>query len=1006
MVDDEEAFLDQAKIFLERLREDFSVNYVETVDEALDELNEGAYDAIVSDYMMPQKNGLDFLKIIREEKKDDIPFLILTGKGREEVAMKALNLGADRYLQKGGDPKTLYSVLAQAIEQEVKHFKTKRDLDERKKQFEQAIMQAPYPAMLHAEDGEVISVNDVWISITGYEREEISTIKDWLERAYGDEIDSVRSDIGRLYDLDERIDVGVYTIKTKSGERREWDFSSSPIGELPDGRRLVLSMARDVTEKKKVERNLREKNKETEVMLERMLNAFVLFESVFDDGGNFISYRFVYINKAYEEMTGVTLEEVKGKTVHEVWPGTEDEWIERYGEVAVTGESQTFDLYHDPTGKLYHCNVYRPYETKEKFCVIFEDITERKKAEERIEHLNSLLKSIRNVNQIIVQGDDLREIMKGACEALVENRSYLEVTISLLDDRSGEISPIAQAGEHTFKSDWSVTPDGEGEAPSCIERAVKSGDIEIIDTSNCGGCEFKDEEDYHISAVVPMKRGEDVVGFMKVSLERDIEIDEEEKALLREVANDLGFARSKLLAERKLEREKELFETIFNRLPVMVTIYDPKKENFRVNEKFSEVLGWTNEDVRKMDVMEACHPDPDYRKEVAEYMNKTGPKWRTFEVNTKDGRVVESSWTNIKLSDERQIGIGIDLREKKKLEEELYESEERYRRFFETAQDGMLILDAETGKIKDANPYIQDIVGYSKEELVGRELWEIGTFRSVVENRERFKELVEEGYIRYEDLPLKTKEGEEAPVEFVSNTYTAGGERVVQCNIRDITERKKTERALKESEEHLRVTMNSVGEGIITTDVDGNITFMNPRAEELTGWLLTEARGKPVKQVYTIFNPETEERVKTPVKKVLDHNGIVGLANDTKLKSRDGEEYYIEDQGKPIRDDKGDIIGVVLSFRDLTEKYEMNRRIKESEKKYRRLYETMTQGVVYQDADGKLLRANPAAERILGISVEEMRERDSESSEWKSLDEDGEPLPGKDHPSMKALRTG
>ncbi|MFW6142431.1 MAG: PAS domain S-box protein, partial [Candidatus Saliniplasma sp.] len=126
-------------------------------------------------------------------------------------------------------------------------------------------------------------------------------------------------------------------------------------------------------------------------------------------------------------------------------------------------------------------------------------------------------------------------------------------------------------------------------------------------------------------------------------------------------------------------------------------------------------------------------------------------------------------------------------------ERELKASEERYRRLFETAQDGMLILNAETGKINDANPYIQDLIGYSKEELVGRELWEIGTFKSVVENRERFQELVEEGYIRYEDLPLRTKEGREAPVEFVSNTYMAGEEKVVQCNIRDISKRKEAE---------------------------------------------------------------------------------------------------------------------------------------------------------------------------------------------------------------------
>ncbi|MBD3296802.1 MAG: PAS domain S-box protein, partial [Candidatus Omnitrophica bacterium] len=102
--------------------------------------------------------------------------------------------------------------------------------------------------------------------------------------------------------------------------------------------------------------------------------------SVFDENGKFRSYRFVYINKAYEEITGVKHEDVKGKTVHEVWPGTEDSWIEAYGKVAMTGEASSFEMYHEPTKKQYFCQVYRPYPTNKRFCVVFEDITKRVEA--------------------------------------------------------------------------------------------------------------------------------------------------------------------------------------------------------------------------------------------------------------------------------------------------------------------------------------------------------------------------------------------------------------------------------------------------------------------------------------------------------------------------------------------------------------------------------------------------------------------------------------------------
>ena len=177
-----------------------------------------------------------------------------------------------------------------------------------------------------------------------------------------------------------------------------------------------------------------------------------------------------------------------------------------------------------------------------------------------------------------------------------------------------------------------------------------------------------------------------------------------------------------------------------------------------------------------------------------------------------------------------------DIPERKQLEYDLKTSETRYRRLFETAQDGMLILDAETGKIMDANPYIRELLGFTKEDLVGKQLWQIGTFRDVVENKDKFQELVGEGYIRYEHLPLKTKSGEEAPVEFVSNTYMVDSEMVVQCNIRDITEREKAEEELQESEQRFRSYVKNAPLGVFVVDENGNYLEVNEAACELTGF--------------------------------------------------------------------------------------------------------------------------------------------------------------------------
>ncbi len=137
-------------------------------------------------------------------------------------------------------------------------------------------------------------------------------------------------------------------------------------------------------------------------------------------------------------------------------------------------------------------------------------------------------------------------------------------------------------------------------------------------------------------------------------------------------------------------------------------------------------------------------------------------------------------------------------------------SELRYRRLFETAQDGILILDFKTGQIEDANPFLTHLLGYSREELVGKRLWEIGAIIDKKSSLEAFAVLQDKGYIRYEDLPLMTKDGFIINVEFVSNAYGVNGDQVIQCNIRDITERKKVDKQLLEYQHLVSLGMSEI----------------------------------------------------------------------------------------------------------------------------------------------------------------------------------------------------
>jgi len=134
----------------------------------------------------------------------------------------------------------------------------------------------------------------------------------------------------------------------------------------------------------------------------------------------------------------------------------------------------------------------------------------------------------------------------------------------------------------------------------------------------------------------------------------------------------------------------------------------------------------------------------------------------------------------------------------------LKDSELRYRRLFEAAQDGILILDAKTGAITDVNPFLIKMLGYSREEFIEKKLWEVGAFKDIKASKEAFKALQKNNYIRYKNLPLKAISGKLIQVEFISNVYLEGKEKVIQCNIRDITKRKQAQDALIKSKARLR----------------------------------------------------------------------------------------------------------------------------------------------------------------------------------------------------------
>jgi PAS domain S-box-containing protein len=263
------------------------------------------------------------------------------------------------------------------------------ELAQSEDRFRRAVLESPFPIMLHAEDGAILQTSNSWCEITGYPREELATISDWTERAYGDRKLMVKADIEALYRREHRKAEGDYHIRTKSGAVRIWDFSSAPLGRLPDGRRVVISMAMDVTERRQAETALRVSETKFRSLFESLREGVAIHELVRDAAGVAVDYRILEVNPAYARHTGIPVAQAQGRLATELYGVPEAPFLDRFAAVAGEGLSSGFEVYFTPLQRHFEISVCGLREGW--FATIFADITDRKRAQAEILQLNETL---------------------------------------------------------------------------------------------------------------------------------------------------------------------------------------------------------------------------------------------------------------------------------------------------------------------------------------------------------------------------------------------------------------------------------------------------------------------------------------------------------------------------------------------------------------------------------------------------------------------------------------
>lgn len=291
----------------------------------------------------------------------------------------------------------------------------------------------------------------------------------------------------------------------------------------------------------------------------------------------------------------------------------------------------------------------------------------------------------------------------------------------------------------------------------------------------------------------------------------------------------------------------------------------------------------------------------------------------------------------------------------------------KFKRIFEAAQDGILILDYKTGEITDSNPFLEKILGYSKQELLHKKLWEVGTFKDIAEAKSDFIKLKRKRYIRYKNKPLIQKNGVLLHVEFISHVYEYGHTKVIQCNIRNITNQIVAEKKLASSEIKFRRLFEAAQDGILILDYKtGEITDSNPFLEKMLCYSKKELLHKKLWEIGTFKDIANSQSDFARLKK----RRYIRYKNKP-LSKKNGGLVYVEFVSNVYEYDHTKVIQ--CNIRDITDQVIAEEKLKSSEVKFRRLFETAQDGILIVNFNtGEVTDANSSFKKMIQCSQKEL----------------------------------
>ncbi len=898
------------------------------------------------------------------------------------------------------------------------------DITERKRLEELAKSTEEVAPALDEETSDIIVMLDKNTTITycspsvssilGYDPEEL-TGKNALEMVHPDDATQISDFSNKEV---KSIDYGKsvqFRLLHRDGSWHYFELAGKNVLDDPSIEGIVLRF-RDISGWKQAQAELKETKNKFQAIFENANDAIVYFD---------MSGVVVDINAKVKEILGYEREDVMGKKFAEIgliplenlgnviafFERAISGDLEQHSEIELIKKDGTPVFVGVSTGAI-------EYEGKpEGLFVIVHDITSRKEAERKVERLNAILRSIRNVNQLIVREKDRNSLIQHACDTLIETHGYNTAWI-IIPNEFGEVIASAESGiGEAFP--LFIKEINHGRWPQCAQLALAQPVVVSTNDpiSYCSKCPLLEICGNQGALTIRMGHNENVFGVFCVSgVNADVTGDEEQE-LFKETAGDISFALHNLELEKERAQAEDKIKA--QNEAIQVQLYEIEQANIELKQAQKKLLN-SNQIIRESEekyrnlIENAGVPiiyfarngriltinaiaAKNLKGEPSNYIGKSiydlfpkvadGIMERLREViRTESIKEYEDFFElpigkfwfltdmyPVKDSSGKTFAVQViarDITEQKRAREALSLAEEKLRLIFDSIKDGITISDLE-GNIIDSNQEGLRRHGFkSIDELKGMKGFDFISERDrekAVKDMENA--LSDESSAHLVEYNLKGPDGGEIPVEATAALLRdSSGNPIAFINVtRDITERRKAEEAVRKTEERFHALLDKSSDGIAVINADGTFSYEGPVNDRILGYTADDT---VLTSIFDTIHPDDQSSLSEDFARLIKKSGDT-ITGTYRARHKDGSWRTIEAVARNLMDDPI-VKGIVVNFRDVTERQQAEEAVKASEQKFREIFNNVNDEIMYIDSAGNVINVNRRLKDIFGYEPQEV----------------------------------